>query len=386
MEYFSQNNFLIITVVSIIFLVIIVTILSLRRSKTNTQNDSSDYIKALNAYIEGDIDDAVKLFYRSVNQNTENIDAYIRLGDIFRKQDKIEKAIKIHRELLVRRNLSQDTKKQIYRSLVKDLVKAMYFDKALETVHQIFRIESRNIWAKKQELLIYESKQDWGNAFKTLKHLDRWEKIPKVNSKLALYKVEMASSIFKNLKEKDGRIQLREAIKLDPNCSSGYIFLGDSYVREERYSDAIKIWVDFVKHVPAQSHLVLYRLQEVLFAKGNYSEIENILIDLNEKVPNNIDVSTMLSDLKERKGDLNGAIRQCEGVLDIEPNSQLAKLKLIKLYSKNDNSDLALKTALELADHNNKAQKKYFCSICSYESFNPLWHCPECNSWNSFNL
>ncbi len=386
MEYFSQNNFLIITVVSIIFVVIIVTILSFRRSKANAPNESYDYIKALNAYIEGEIDEAVKLFYRSVNQNTENIDAYIRLGDIFRKQDKLEKAIKIHRELLVRRNLSQDTKKQIYRSLVKDLVKAMNFDKALETVHQILEIESRNTWAKKQELLIYESKLDWENAFKTLKHLDRWEKIPEVHSKLALYKVEMASSLFKTLKEKDGRIQLREAIKLDSNCSSGYIFLGDSYMREERYSDAIKVWVDFVKHVPAQSQLVLYRLQEVLFAKGNYSEIENILVDLNEKVPNNIDVSTMLSDLKERKGDLSGAIRQCEGMLDIEPDSQLAKLKLIKLYSKNDNSDLALKTALELADHNNKTHKKYFCSICSYKSPNPLWHCPECNSWNSFNL
>ena len=56
---------------------------------------------------------------------------------------------------------------------------------------------------------------------------------------LALYKVESGLKCIKNGRERDGRIKFREAIKLDKKCASAYLYLSDSYIRENRYDDAL---------------------------------------------------------------------------------------------------------------------------------------------------
>ena len=114
-EQIPPNYLYGIALLAIALILITVYLLVSRKKSRISSSDSSDYIKALNALIEGNMDEAIRLFYNSVRQNTENIDAYIRLGDIFRQQGKVEKAIKVHRELLVRRNLSQHSRNQIRR-------------------------------------------------------------------------------------------------------------------------------------------------------------------------------------------------------------------------------------------------------------------------------
>ena len=385
-EQIPPNYLYGIALLAIALILTTVYLLVSRKKSRISSSDSSDYIKALNALIEGNMDEAIRLFYNSVRQNTENIDAYIRLGDIFRQQGKVEKAIKVHRELLVRRNLSQHSRNQIRRSLVTDYVSSKAYDKALDTLKELFANDPKDRWAKRQQLYVHEAQQDWENAFKTLKTLSKLEGNKVVHKQLALYKVEVAQLHFKNSREKDGRIVLREAMKIDADCPPAYIYLGDSYVREERYSDASKVWVEFLSRIPGKSHLVIDRLQEVLYATGTYSEIERILDELSEKSPDNVDVSLTLSDIRARKGDLSGAIRLCEAILESNPDSQLARLKLIRLYSQNGKPEKALGMALELTDKSTTVEKKFLCSNCQYESSSPLWHCPQCGAWNSFDL
>ena len=186
--------------------------------------------------------------------------------------------------------------------------------------------------------------------------------------------------------EKEGRNLLREAIKIDSGCSAAHIELGDSYVRENRFTDAIKVWIEFVRNVPKHSYLVFDRLQEVLYSIGSYSEIENILQELHEEHPENLDIIFTLTDIRVRKGDTDGAIGLCESVLEKVPDSVTAKMRLIKLYDRKSDKDKALKMALDLADQSTDSLKIFICSKCSYNSSVPLWFCPDCSSWKSFNI
>ncbi len=366
--------------------VVIIAIFRIRERKERERYETKDYIKALNALIEGDYASAINFFYRTVQMDTENIDAYLKLGDIFRALGKVDKAIKIHKELLVRRHLDQMTRTEITRSLVLDYISGKFYDEALERLNELFAIEPRNIWAKKQQLIIYEAKTDWDNAFKTLRVLAKWEERKDHWPQLALYRVEEAQKLFRKDREKEGRIRLREAIKIDPHCAAAPIALGDSYVRENRYTDAIKIWMEFVKKMPSHSYLVFDRLQEVLYSVGSYGEIENILQELTQEHPENLDVLFALSDIHLRKGDLNGAIELCEAALEKASNSVPAKMKLIKLYARKGQRDKALQIALELADRTSDSERKYQCSACRFESSAPLWHCPKCGAWKSFKV
>lgn len=369
----------------LMFVVILMTWRFRTQRKTKGQ-ELKDYIKALNYLIEGNLTKAIDYFYNSIRQDTSNIDAYIKLGDIFRQQNKIDKAIKIHKELLIRQNLNYVTKTEIVKSLVLDFYAAQLYDKALENLNIIFSVEPKNLWAKNQQLAIYEAKKDWENAYKTLKVLAKWENRKENSTQLSLYKVEEAKRKFEIGEEKNGRILLREAIKIDSYCSAAHIELGDSYVRENRFKDAITIWVDFIREVPKQSYLVFERLQEVLYSIGTYGEIENILKKLNQEFPDNLDIIFTLSDIRIRKGDIDGALELYKTALEKDPNSLLAKMKLIKLYIRNNQKEDALKFAMDVADQSIESIQEFQCTVCNYKSEDPLWHCPKCRSWKSFNI
>ncbi len=379
--YYFGSGLIIILVLGITYFTV-----RLNKKKQLKRLESSDYVKALNYLIDGDLSRAIECFYNSVRNDTENIDAYLKLGDIFRQQKKFDKAIKIHRELLVRRNLSYSANAEITQSLVLDYFSIGNYSQALDSLNSIFAVEPKNIWAQNQQLAIYEAEGDWEKAFKALKSLARLENIKNVDDQLSLYKVEEAGQKFKENNEKEGRILLREALKMDPKCSSAHIKLGDSYAREERHTDAIKVWVEFVRNVPNHSYLVFDRLQEVLYSIGSYSEIENILRTLHEEHPENLDILFTLSDIRVRKGDIDSAIDLCESVLEKTPDSMNAKMRLVKLYDRKNEKDKALKIALDSADQSTDSVRTFLCSKCNYNSQIPLWRCPGCKSWKSFNI
>lgn len=385
-----QQSYLFYYVAIALILIIIVAVIyasfRIRKQKLRNRFEANEYIRALNYLIEGNYSLAVEYFYKAVQKDTENIDAYLKLGDIFRHQKKVEKAIKIHNELLVRRNLDHLTKTEIIRSLTLDYFAAEKYDKALESINSLFAVEPKNVWAKKQQVAIFEAKQDWESAFKALKLLDKWEKQEAVQNQLSLYKVEQAKQKFREKKEKEGRILLREAIKIEANCSAAYIALGDSYVRAERFTDAIKTWVEFVRKVPHQSYLVFDRLQEVLYSMGSYSEIENILQELYQENSKNLDIVFTLADIRARKGELDTAIGLCKSALEIDPGSIQAKLRLVKLYDRKEDKEKALKVAVELAEQSAEVRHDFHCSVCNYHTDEVLWHCPNCGAWNSFDI
>ncbi len=379
--------YLVLVVAVLIILVLIYFLLKTRSAAGKKHPVVEPYVQGLNALIEGDLELAASAFRKSAQQDTENVDAYLKLGDIFREKKDWERAIKIHRELLVRRNLAPSTRLQILRSLAKDYRAAGRLEKALAAVDDILKLAPKDSWAIRFKLKLFEEKGDWEQAFRTLRQLG---KIDPAYSQpaplLALYRVEEAKQLFNQGKEKPGRIKLREALKIDPKCVSAYLYLGDSYVREERADDALKAWKTLIEVVPEYSHLVLPRLRELLFNLGKFSEIESILTDLLSKNPENLNVYFALSHIYERKGQFDQAIDLCEQILERKPNDSNARLLMIRLLAqKKDYSQLS-REVLAFTENVIHPKEEFTCSVCGYRAQEPLWHCPQCGNWNTFDL
>ena len=65
-----------------------------------------------------------------------------------------------------------------------------------------------------------------------------------------MYKIEAGLKCVDEEKERDGRLKFREAIKLDKLCPPAYLYLSDSYIRENRYDDALTELKRFITQVP----------------------------------------------------------------------------------------------------------------------------------------
>ena len=379
---FSISAILPLILIIVILVIIVIVILTLKKSRKG-RDDSVDYLAALNYLLVGERQKALTNLRKTVQKNTANVDAYIKIGDILRDKGHIERAIKIHRGLTVRSDLTTLERIEILRSLVKDYRAAKKYDNALIHCQSLLELTKNEQWFQELQIKLLEEKGDWDKAFEVRKKYNRAKGIKK-DKILALYKVEAGLKLVADGKEHDGRVKYREAIKVDKKCASAYLNLSDSYIRENRLSDALTELKRFIEQVPDLAYLAFDQIKELLFQKGNFGEIEYIYNLLLKSNPNINSIRFALADIYERKGAFAKAIDLCREELDKNPDSKSAKQYLVKYYAKTNQRDKALDLSLELIDTSFTEEKKYSCKNCGFTANKPYWHCPQCKEWDSF--
>jgi len=325
----------------------IVLILMLRKKRKGMGEAQTEYIAGLNYLISGDKELALKKFRETVRLDTEFIDAYIKIGDILRDLGAADQAVKVHRDLLVRSHLTPKDRLAILKSLALDYKAISQYEKALMYCEQILEIDKNNEWAKSLQLEIYEQMGDWAGAYEVVKKSNRFSKEEK-KKRLAKYKIEQGRQLVELGRERDARVQFREAIKLDPECVAGYLELADSYMREKREKDALSTLDKFIKQNPKSSGLAFNRLKKVLFDLGLFSDIEKIYLQLAREHPDVAEANLGLAEIYEKKGELLKAVDACHRALEIDPDRVDVKLLLLRLQSKLGRDDVASEITAEL--------------------------------------
>jgi lipopolysaccharide biosynthesis regulator YciM len=174
----------------------------------------SPYTEGLRALLEKDPIRAMHKLRETVNADSSNVDAYLRLGTLFAETNDLPKAIKIHRLLTFRADLTGAQKVEVYRALAEDYLKAADNARALEALEHILTLSKKDRWSleKKMELLV--AQQDWAGASETAEKLNQagGNVAPRF---MAVLNVQEGLKLCQDKKERDGRIQFREAIKFD---------------------------------------------------------------------------------------------------------------------------------------------------------------------------
>lgn len=370
--------------IGIVFIVILAVVYFILRIPKKEHDASIEYTTALNYLIIGEKKKALEKLRETVRLNTSNIDAYIKIGDILRELGSIDRAIKIHRGLTARYNLTSGQKIEILKSLIKDYQAAENYDRAIRVCQKLLEITNHDIWVQEMMLELYEGSRDWEKAFDTLKKIQKGRG-KKDNQLLALYKVESGLRLIEQGKERDGRIKFREAIKLDKKCPPAYLYLSDSYIRENRYEDALAELERFSTQVPQLSYLGFARIKDILFHEGMFGEVENIFESLLQNNPENESIRFSLADIYERKGELGRAINLCYEALERNPESQQARRYLAKFLVQIGKREEALQHALDLVENlMDQKTDQFICKSCAFTSNEPKWRCPQCHEWNTF--
>src|SRR4030065_2309470 len=107
----------VLALIALTLLVILIIVILWAKSKTTPQKISQEiFIEGLLALASGDEKLAYQKFRSVVVQDTENVEAYLLLGDLLRKKGKPEKALQIHKELGMRPSLSEGKGAEIEKS------------------------------------------------------------------------------------------------------------------------------------------------------------------------------------------------------------------------------------------------------------------------------
>ena len=92
--------------------------------RSSDRNDSKripgEYLQGLNYLLNEEQDKAIDVFVNMVDLDSDTVETHIVLGNLFRRRGEVNRAIRIHQNLIARADLDETTKADALLELAKD--------------------------------------------------------------------------------------------------------------------------------------------------------------------------------------------------------------------------------------------------------------------------
>lgn len=370
----------ILIVLAIAFLLILLIVLFLvkraRRAKI------SPYEEALISLIDGDEKTAMKRFQEAVFENSDNVEAYIRLAELLRKRKEPLKALQIHKYLLARRGLTKKTRNRILFQTASDYVALEAFQKAIDSLKQLIKIDPQSERNYRLLLSSYERSGLWHEA------MDLFRRMAKLfgygEEKLILYEVFAAREAHKAGNTDMAMKLLNRVLKANPRNMPAHLYLADMQYAKGNIDAAIDSYKKLVEISPSHAYLMFPQLTKAYYDKGEYQKVESIYKSILERIPDDTRTIAALADLHLKMGRYHDAHEFLRGVLENAPDSIVLNLLLLLTRMEEEKSDSApvLRNILQTM------QKKsiFRCGECGAVSNEYDIRCASCGEWETYSL
>jgi len=355
-------------------------ILARRRCKRQKKRlrFSNDYFQGLNYLLNDEQDKALDIFIELVETDWETIDTSLALGALFRRNGEIDKAIKLHQNLLARPSLPLEYKGSVLFALAKDYLQAGWLDRAESLFIEVLQSEEFTLEAQHCLMSIYEKEQEWENAINIAR---RFQKKNDLNlaSTTAHYYCELSLQVLNQNDLKEAEALATQALTTDKNCVRASMLLADFAINRGRYQKAIR----FLRQVEVQNILLMPLVVEKLILC--YRRISNLpkalsfLRSLDKKYAE-INLSTVLAQLIEEIYGKEDALQYLSE--SVHENPSLSSLNIL-LQLQSPEVDRRENLLPSVVNAMTEKTHEFQCKHCGYSANTHVWLCPSCHSWSS---
>ena len=342
-----------------------------------------EYFLGLNLLLDDKQDEAMEVFMRTLEVNSDTVDTYLVMGSLFRRRGEVDRAIRIHQDLLARPALSKLQQNTVRFELARDYLKAGLLDRAERILKELVTEDSVTVVRCLELLLsIYEQEKSWDEAIETGNVLIGKGKA-EIQRRLAHYYCEMAEKSHKVGDIVDARRHLKKALQVDKNSVRASLLQGRFEFDAGEYSDAIKS-LRRVRHQDNDySPETLELLEKSYEALNEPQEYIKYLFTLLEKHPAISIVIALSEMLRQLEGDYEGAYVLSE-YLKKRPSVR-GLHRLIDFHLANTEGPAKENLVLLQAFTQQMIHNKpiYQCKACGFNGKALHWHCPSCLGWGT---
>jgi lipopolysaccharide biosynthesis regulator YciM len=337
------------------------------------------HTEALMDLLDGRKEAAFAKLKETVNQDSDNVDAYLRLAELLNERGQHDRANRIYQTLALRRNLEKADEQKIQLALAREHVRLNRVNKAISVLEQVSEKDPRDLTSRELLLFIYAQNERWDDVKDLMGNL---LKLQKDKHRAALYGAEIGARIYAKEPETAARY-FEQALQLDDKLMPALIYAGDVLYGQGKMSEAVEKWKQVLVTRPELGFMVLERLEKAFYESGRYEEVIRVYEELINKVPDDATLYVALARIHAKKGD----IERARGILRRLPSDQRDDV-LVRLMA----ADLGLHqgnvedTRRELAQVESKlAVSRFRCGKCGLVIAGEFaWRCNRCGAWESF--
>jgi len=342
---------------------------------------SSDYFKGLNYLVNEQPDKAIEVFIRMVEVDNETIETHLALGSLFRRRGEVDRAIRIHQNLIARPTLDREQRTQALLELGQDYMHAGLLDRAESLFLELVELDAHTVRALQLLSDIYEQEKEWLKAIDISRRLEYRTNKP-YNHVIAHCYCQLAAQA-KQQGDTSGTEQwLSKALASDWHCARASILQGNILQEEGDYAGAIEAY----KRVEEQDPACLPEVLEPLLACYRKTGETKALTEYLEGViqrHGGIAPLLLMSRLIDGREDMSAAPMLLEQ-LDKQPSLRGLRQLIESLdHQAKGVTHEELSRIREIINKTLKDAPLYACANCGFSGKTMHWKCPSCKHWNS---
>jgi len=342
------------------------------------------FFKGVQYILSNDHDQAIEEFTKSVQVNSDTIETYVALGNLYRSRGDIDRAIRIRQSIIIRPNIDEGIKLQAMIDLGLDYRKGGFLNWALDNFLKVLEKQPSNLEVLEQVEKIYEELKDWENAFATRQKIGRLTSGDHDHI-LSHHQTEMGKDFFGKGDLGRAKSCFKKALSINAGCVDAYLHLGDLYFAKQDYNKAITTWKKAVKVAPRLTFLAYRRLEGAYSKMKNLKPVEEFLRECAELHPDAFTHMALARFLLNGK-DADGALRELTSALELDPVFWEARKFMGEILLDREMNEEALKSYGDLIAHLNVPYLKFQCAHCGFSPFDLQWQCPQCRRWDTMDL
>ena len=343
----------------------------------------SSYFKGLNFLLNEQPDKAIEAFIEVVKVDPQTIELHFALGSLFRRRGEVERAIRMHQNLVARADLGKDQKTMAMYELAQDYLKAGLLDRAEELFLKLEHTQYAEA-ALKFLLEIYEQEKDWQKAIVIAGNLETVTGHSRQKD-IANFYCEMASSEIMHSRAEAARPHIDRALTHHRLCVRANLLLGDLEQTQGKLDAAVGAWKRIESQNPAYLSLVAERMFRVFKQQDKTLEGVTLLRGYLAKYPSLDLLNTVFDGLLESQG-AEAAYALARDELRRSPTLLgLDKLLEAQLLDAPAERRQDLELTKTLVHQHTRGLAMYKCDQCGFRARQFYWRCPACAAWETYS-
>ncbi|HET6603025.1 MAG TPA: lipopolysaccharide assembly protein LapB [Xanthomonadaceae bacterium] len=343
---------------------------------------STTYFRGLNYLLNEQPDKAIEVFLEIAEVDKDTVETHFALGHLFRRRGEVDRAIRVHQNLVMRQNLSEEQRTHAVLELGEDYMRAGLLDRAETLFSDLVRADAAAPEALRHLISIYQAEREWGKA---IEHARRYEAATgePMGRLVAQFHCELAELARAQGDARAARAALSEAHAADANCIRAGLLEGQIELAAGHDDHAIRAFERVAHHDPEYLPELLRPLLACYERRSDRQRAREFLTAMVDRYPG---VSPMLEltrlvQLDEgREAAAEFLTRELRRRPSVRGQAALIDLNLGDSHQAGREVLLTLK---QLTDQLVAGTPTYRCTRCGFGAKAHHWQCPSCKNWGA---
>jgi lipopolysaccharide biosynthesis regulator YciM len=341
------------------------------------------FFRGLNYLLDEQPDKAIDIFVKLAEVDGETVETHLALGSLFRRRGEVDRAIRIHQNLVSRQNLGKEQRGYALFELGEDYMRAGLFDRAESLFGELVEMKLHRKRALQRLREIYQQEKDWARCLEVAEQLGSLTGEP-VRTESAHYHCELAEEALKQGSDEEASAHLSCAQKVDSNCARATMLQARMAMTEGDREAAASLYRHVARQGPEFLPEILPEYLDALRRSGKADRLSE-LKGLYRDFPSSPLMSVLADAIEADEGETAAITFLVE---HLSRHADLAGLeRLLRLYapklSDNTQTHDACDAALAVLAYLRSRQPDHQCEHCGFVARRLHWQCPSCKHWGS---